>query len=260
MSRNHESHSPIIQGNTDTGLLKLLALVFMIIDHAGKMLFPHIPEMRIIGRIAFPLYGWCLVVGSEYTRNIWRYAIRIAVVGLVAQPFYMLGLNHRWVEPNIFLTLLLGLMGIIAIKEKKYWSHIWGPVLAVILGAVLGPDYGWKGVFFVLMLYGARKSKSGLFVAFLSFAFFWGSGSPVTSVFGWRLPIFDIPYVNDIAIPFFRTQALAWMALPLILFSTNTHFRLPKWLGYAAYPLHLAILAAIVHYEAIAAWLDNLFG
>lgn len=261
MSRELKLHSSTIQGNIDTGLLKLLALVFMIIDHSGKMLFPFIPEMRLIGRIAFPLYGWCLVVGSEYTRDIWRYAIRIAVVGLVAQPFYMLGLSHTWVEPNIFLTLLLALLGIIAIKGHKYWSHIWGPVLAVILGAVLRPDYGWRGVFFVLMLYGARKSRSGLLVAFLSFAFFWGgSGGPVTQVFGWRLPIFDIPYVNDIAAPFFRTQALAWMALPLILFSTNTHFKLPKWLGYAAYPLHLAILAVIVRYEAIAAWFAGLLG
>ena len=258
MSRKQELHSPIIAGNTDTGLLKLLALVFMIIDHTGKVFFSHIPEMRIIGRIAFPLYGWCLVVGSEYTKNIWRYALRIAVVGLIAQPFYMLGLDHTWVEPNIFLTLLLALLGIIAIKEKKYLSEIWGPALAVILGAVLKPDYGWKGVFFVLMLYGARKSRSGLFVAYLSFAFFWGGGNPNTSMFGWRLPIFDIPYVSDIATPFFRTQALAWMALPLILFPTNTKFRLPKWLGYAAYPLHLAVIAAIVHYRAIAAWFAGL--
>ena len=253
-------HSPVLQGNTDTGLLKLLALVFMIIDHSGKMLFASVPEMRIIGRIAFPLYGWCLVVGSEYTKNIWRYALRIAIVGLVAQPFYMLGLRHTWVEPNIFLTLLLALLGIIAIKEHKYCSHIWGPTLAVVLGAVLHPDYNWPGVFFVLMLYGARKSRGGLFVAFLSFAAFWGgNGSPVTQVFGWRLPIFDIPYISNIATPFFRTQALAWMALPLILFSTNTRFKLPKWLGYAAYPGHLAILAAIVHYRAIADWIQGLF-
>jgi hypothetical protein len=259
MSSNKASHLPTIQGNTDTGLLKLLALVFMIIDHSGKMLFPFIPEMRLLGRIAFPLYAWSLVVGSEYTRDIWRYAIRIAVVGLIAQPFYMLGLNHTWVEPNIFLTLLLALLGIAAIKEHKYWSQILGPVLAVILGAALQPDYGWRGVFLMLMLYGARKSKSGLFVAFLSFTFFWGgNGSPVTQVFGWRLPIFDIRYLSDIATPFFRTQALAWMALPLIVFSTNTHFKLPKWLGYAAYPLHLAILAVIIHFDEITAWFTGL--
>lgn len=248
MASKSEPSESRVQGNTDTGLLKLLALLFMIIDHTGKMLFPMVLEMRIIGRIAFPLYAWSLVVGSEYTRNIWRYALRIAVVGLIAQPFYMLGLNHTWTEPNIFLTLLLALLGIIAIKEHKAFSHIWGPMLAVVLGAVLRPDYGWQGVFFVLMLYGARKSRSGLFVAFLSFAFYWGgSSSPITEFFGLQNPLFQIPYVGNIAVPFFRMQALSLMALPLILFSTNTKLKLPKWLGYSAYPLHLAILAIIVY-------------
>ena len=255
MSHTQDIKDVHVHGNTDTGLLKLVALVFMIIDHTGKMLFPFIPEMRIIGRIAFPLYAWSLVVGSEYTRDVWRYALRIAIVGLIAQPFYMLGLNHTWVEPNIFLTLLLALLGIIAIKERKLYSHIWGPILAVIMGSVLHPDYGWRGVFFILMLYAARKSRSALFVAFLSFAFFWGgNGTPVTAFFGWRIPLFDVPYVGDIAVPFFRTQSLSIMALPLILFSTNTTFKLPKWLGYSAYPLHLAILAVIVHWNKIVAW------
>ena len=260
MSRKEETQSSLIQGNTDTGLLKLLALVFMIIDHTGKMFFFNIPEMRILGRIAFPLYAWCLVVGSEYTRDVWRYALRIAVVGLIAQPFFMLGLNHTWVEPNIFLTLLLGLLGMIAIKEQKHWSHVWGPVLAVVLGSALKPDYGAQGVFFILLLYATRKSRVALLAAFLSYTVIWSGGSPHTSFFGWRLPIFDIPLLNDVISPFFRTQALCWMALPLILIPTNTRFRLPKWLGYSAYPLHLAVIAAIIHYRAIAAWFAGLLG
>ena len=43
-------------GNTATVWLKIIALVFMFIDHAGKMLFPAVPEMRMLGRIAFPVY------------------------------------------------------------------------------------------------------------------------------------------------------------------------------------------------------------
>ena len=47
---------PPLGGNTSTGVLKLIALIFMFVDHAGKMLFPGIPELRMLGRIAFPLY------------------------------------------------------------------------------------------------------------------------------------------------------------------------------------------------------------
>ena len=49
-------------GNTATTWLKIIALVFMFIDHAGKMCFPAVPEMRILGRIAFPIYAWCMIV------------------------------------------------------------------------------------------------------------------------------------------------------------------------------------------------------
>ncbi len=233
----------VIRGNTDTGLLKLLALLFMICDHAGKIFFPQIPEMRLIGRIAFPLYGWCMAVGAEYTKDMPKYALRIAVIGLVSQPLYMAALNHTWAEPNIFLTLLLALGGIYGIQEKKYFSHIWGPILAVIMGAVLAPDYGWRGVFFVMLLYAARKDRCALFVAFLAFSLYWGtSSSPVTNLFGWPLPIPTSPNLSGLFSSFFRLQGMVWLALPLILFQTKTHLRLSKWFGYAAYPLHLALL------------------
>ena len=103
-----------LAGNTATGALKLIALCFMMIDHMGKMLFPQVPEMRILGRIAFPLYAWCMVVGFHYTRNPWRYALRILLVGLVSQPLYMVALNHTWHEPNIFLTLFFALLALMA--------------------------------------------------------------------------------------------------------------------------------------------------
>lgn len=109
-----------LAGNTATGALKLIALCFMMIDHMGKMLFPQVPEMRILGRIAFPLYAWCMVVGFHYTRNPWRYALRILLVGLVSQPLYMVALNHTWHEPNIFLTLFFALLALMAVEEKSW--------------------------------------------------------------------------------------------------------------------------------------------
>ena len=84
----------VIDGNHDTTLLKVIAGICMVIDHIGARLFPRIMELRIIGRIAFPLYVWCLVVGACYTRSAWKYALRLLLAGLISQPFYMLGLNH----------------------------------------------------------------------------------------------------------------------------------------------------------------------
>lgn len=69
--------NPVIAGCTATGVLKILALVFMFIDHAGKMLFPQIAEMRMLGRIAFPLYCWC--AGSWRTSA--THALRAEISG-----------------------------------------------------------------------------------------------------------------------------------------------------------------------------------
>ena len=47
-----------LAGNTNTSFLKILALVFMLVDHMGVVLFAQAPEMRVIGRMALPLYAW----------------------------------------------------------------------------------------------------------------------------------------------------------------------------------------------------------
>ena len=59
------SRSRVPAGNTATCWLKLIALVFMFIDHAGKIFFPAVPEMRILGRIAFPPEGERPIGGPE---------------------------------------------------------------------------------------------------------------------------------------------------------------------------------------------------
>ena len=127
-------------GNTATGTLKIIALFLMLTDHAGKMLFPNIPELRLIGRLAFPLYAWCMIVGFEYTHSVVHYMLRLLLVGLISQPLYIVAMNHTWTQPNIFLTLLIGLGGLWGIREKRWFSHLWAPAAALILAGVLGAD------------------------------------------------------------------------------------------------------------------------
>ena len=165
-------------GNTATGWLKVLALVFMFIDHAGKVLFSNMQEMRVLGRIAFPLYVWCMIVGFFYTRCVWKYMLRVLVTGLVSQPLYVVALNHQWNEPNIFLTLLLGLCALWGIRENKYGSRIWAPAIALALATVLGANYGWKGVLLFILLYAVQESRAGIAAVMVSYFMFscrcWG--------------------------------------------------------------------------------------
>ena len=234
-------------GNTATTWLKIIALVFMFIDHAGKMCFPNIPEMRILGRIAFPIYAWCMIVGFHYTRSVPKYLLRILITGLVSQPLYMLALNHTWKQPNIFLTLFLGLCALWGIREKKYLSQIWAPASAMAAAILVGADYGWRGVLLFIMLYAVQESRPGIAAVMVSYFLFWGSSYSITkSLFGLPINMDALPAVLSQPLSaFLRMETYALLALPLILIPFKKDLKLPRWVGYALYPAHLAALYAL---------------
>lgn len=278
-----------LAGNTSTGLLKLLALVFMFCDHAGKMCFPAVEELRLIGRLAFPLYCWCMVVGASRTRSMPRYMLRLALVGLVSQPLFMVALHHPWNVPNIFLTLLLGLIGIWGLQKKRWLSHLWAPVLAMALAVLLNcgsASYGWKGVLLMLLLYAVRDSRKGIAAVMIAFCLYWGSGMSINEVFGISLaPLTSLP-IREMITPWLRLQSLAILALPLMIWPDEVRIpvptflrtdgaaahltlrtrmpalRMPAWLSYSIYPLHLALLIGLealmgkqIHWEHLTnAW------
>lgn len=232
-----------IAGNLNTSFLKILALILMLMDHLGATLLTGIPELRIIGRMAFPLYAWCLVVGSVKTRSPLRYGLRLLLMAVVSQPLYMMALNHTWADMNILFTLLIALIAIQGIRCKRMGSQFWVPALCCIAMGVLKVDYGWKGVAFIVVLYLARESRSGLCAAYLAYALFWGaSSSAVRSLFGIPLPFASMGGLGMVLNAFFHLQGMVWLSLPLIAGQTHVQIRLPKWLGYGLYPLHLILL------------------
>ena len=231
-------------GNTATGWLKIIALVFMFADHAGKMLLPNVPEMRFIGRIAFPIYVWCMIVGFHYTRSVPKYLLRVLIVGAASQPLYNLALNHTWKEPNVFLCLFLGLCALWGIREKKYLSQIWAPAAAMILAIVLKADYGWKGVLFFILLYAVQDSRPGIAAVMVAYFLFWGSFYSITnSFFGISFDVKKLPaFLSQPLSSLLRMEAYALLALPFLLIRFRKDLKMPRWIGYAIYPAHLALL------------------
>lgn len=232
-----------LAGNTATGMLKVIALIAMFCDHAGKMLLPDVPEMRMIGRLAFPLYAWCMVVGACYTHSAGKYLLRVLMVGVASQPLYMMALRHTWREPNIFLTLAVALLALWGMREKRWLSQVWGPILALILAEALSCDYGWKGVLLVILLYAVRDSRAGIAAVMIAFCLYWGSSSrTVTTLFGCTIRIPGGAVVNALVQPRLRLQAMAVLATPLMLWKCRSRWKMPAWLAYGIYPAHLVIL------------------
>lgn len=103
---------------TDWG--QWIALITMTVDHVVRHLMS--PEWQwassSIGRVAFPLFaGMVAWHGCFNTRNPYRYARRIMVIGIVAQLPYMLLPREGW-QWNVCFTLGLGLMWVTFFKEE----------------------------------------------------------------------------------------------------------------------------------------------
>ena len=120
--------------------LKLIACVTMLIDHVGATLvwnyYLHNPTLelycfynvlRLIGRVAFPIYCFLLAEGAHYTRNPKKYALRLAVGAALAEIpcdiafFDGMTLAHS----SVMVTLLLGCGMIEAMKRVKgFWKIV----------------------------------------------------------------------------------------------------------------------------------------
>ncbi len=247
---------PRTGGNENTGLIKLIAIACMIVDHVGVVFYPRVYELRLIGRIAFPLFAWCLCVGAAYTRNIWKYALRLLIVGTLAQPIYFWAMNHKWSDLNIFFELFIGLLAIAGIRENWKGSRYWGPALALMISLALPlkNSYGWQGMLFILLLYACRHRRSAIMVFMTAFCLYWGQGTlKLTTLLGWTLPneISFLPNASSLLSDLSRVQFWAILALPLMVIPMGRLLRLPKWVPYAAYPLHLLVIGAIRHWSQI---------
>ena len=152
--------------------LKWIAIVSMLIDHMGAILFPQYIEMRIVGRLAFPIYCFLLAEGAVHTSNIRRYEIRLLAFACLSDiPFDLaffggVTLDHQ----NVFFTLLLGVL-VIEQFQKHEGKWLYGAVafvLASVLAECLHTDYGAKGVLFILCFFLLRRfvlAKQAVFAA-----------------------------------------------------------------------------------------------
>ena len=78
-------------------MLKLAAFLAMVIDHVAacrldRVFFPAFSKVyvisRAIGRMAFPIYAFCLVEGFRHSHDLRRYGGRLLLLGVISQLPY----------------------------------------------------------------------------------------------------------------------------------------------------------------------------
>lgn len=152
--------------------LKWIAMLTMIIDHTGMVLFPQYMILRIIGRMAFPIYCFLLVEGAVHTSDKKRYLVRLLIFALISEiPFDLICTGKIWSlsGQNVFFTLVIGLTAIYLLQSrlKKGYSYVLIVVL-LLLAEYTNMDYGGAGIIFILIFYMFREQlwqKSLLFTA-----------------------------------------------------------------------------------------------
>lgn len=248
-----------------TFALKIAALICMVIDHLEKSGIVHqallmelglsikasfacIQGMDFIGRMAFPIYAFLIAQGCGRTRNIGRYLLRLFLFALLSEipydlllhelnvsgvrPFYITPFSHM----NVLFTLFLGAAAIALYQRTQpklgRWIMIPLGLAGAALAHILDTDYGALGVALIVAGYwpASRRGKllgmaGVLAVLYLGYASDW----------------FQNLYLDH----FIRLLGALLGLVLAALCRPDRPCPRAKWLFYAAYPAHLAVLLAV---------------
>ncbi len=210
----------------------------MSIDHiAATKVFIEDPSiiynMRLIGRLSFPIFAFLIAEGYFYTKNIKSYLIRLGTFAIISEMFFDLAFNNSVLEfesQNIFFTLFLGLVAISLFdrfKNKNYHLSLLILIGMGILSILLKTDYNVYGIILIFIFYLFRNQFIQTLFAII-----------VLNVI-YSLAGYDQIYSN---------QSASIVALVFIYFYNHKKGRNYRYLFYIFYPLHLLLLYIIKQY------------
>jgi hypothetical protein len=245
--------------------IKLIAITAMVIDHVGLFFFPQILLLRIIGRLAFPLFAWLIANGAYYSKNINMYLIRLFLFAVIAQiPFF---LANRLIEPsfwelNVLFTLFLGLAAIVLMRKSKHrFTAILVVLISALLAEILNTDYGALGVLAIVIFYVYFKDMKKMIILqiclFTLFSLmpigivmaFTGVANPGMSTLSTNI----CPILMKVCLKVSTTipsnfvvlnliEPLGLFSLFFIAFYGGQEGRKIKYFFYLFYPMHLAVI------------------
>lgn len=169
--------------------IKILAFVFMTCDHVGFALESFLGlvsvalPLRIIGRLALPLFAFMIAEGATHSKNLPKYILRLGIMAsIIAIGFVVIeqfGFSMRGTG-NIFMDLTLGAVAIFCLKNKNKYIKLLSilPITVSILSFVastldvsglyghilwypyfLRCQYDWYSVLLVVGFYGCYLLK-----------------------------------------------------------------------------------------------------
>lgn len=222
--------------------LKIFALIFMIIDHAGFIFFPNNLIFRAIGRLSFPLFAYQMAVGFSHTKNKQKHILKLLLFAIISQIPHSLLLNLYNVDYslNIIFTFVIALLIIYALDKLKPINFatknlnirnliisLFLSAILVSIGTYLNVDYTWYGILLTVAFYFTLNKK---YVSLILF-----------------FVLINLNYIINQS----TMSALAYISIFdtifILLFNGKKGYKF-SWIFYAIYFLHLFPLIFIKQY------------
>lgn len=234
------SNAPLSRLRLSGNALKLIAAAAMVADHVGLMFFPDLTILRIIGRLAFPIFAFMIAEGCRYTRNRLRYFGMVFGLGAICQIVYFVAMRDTYM--SVLITFSLSILVIYAWQNVKAhrdflsWMVLGAALLGVwLLNQYLTIDYGFHGCMTAVNAALCMPRRGAAPV-------------PGEEKFDNRpthVALMGISLLM-LALDFGGNQWWALLALPLLLlYSGERGKRQMKYFFYIFYPAHLVLLEAI---------------
>lgn len=207
-------------------MLKLLAMLTMTIDHIGVILLPQYRILRIIGRLAMPIYAFMIAEGCHYTHDRRAYLLRLLGLALLCQVVYAAVDRSLYQCILVTFSLSVGLICAVGNARKKKTP---GSILAAVGLAA--------AVYFLC------EKMSSFVPGFHVDYGFWGVMLPVIVYFGGRnIGAFTLGTLL-LCLSYGHTQWWAMLTVPLLALYNGQRGKLRLGrLFYLYYPAHLVVL------------------
>ncbi len=211
----------------DGTALKLLAMVSMVFDHVGDNFFPDQVWMRVIGRIALPIFAFCVAEGFCHTRDKKRYLLRMGLFACISEvPFDLVtaGKLLEFGHQNIMASFFWAILALLCFEavtgpspsRGRFALGVGVLLLFVAASLPLGLDYNMVAVGLICIYYLLRHKALAL-------------RNAVAMVYHALL----------------RNVGIYWFGLlgflPIFLYNGQRGKGL-KWLFYGFYPGHLLLI------------------
>ena len=228
-------------------MLKLLACIFMLIDHVGMIFFPTDMLYRTIGRLAFPIFAFMIAEGAKYTRKKIRYFLTVAIIAVGMEAVYYL--LFKSLVLSIFVTFSFSIITIYAMQLLKKVIFADKHSLFVTMLAAVPLAAAIALTYFVSRKYAFDYGFAGAMVPVLASLFRMPECAPDWAK---RLDnhlvhlLMTTAGLAVLASQGHEIQRYSLLAIPLLLlYSGKRGKRKLKYFFYVFYPAHICILYLI---------------